>query len=105
MAKDIGHCSSVLYSLSKVINSIGSNFLEDGILWISGILKKNDNLAKDELEVNTIFYIENIIRKYIFKNRQKIKTTKKIKEDVIIILNFLVERGSVTGYLLREDIL
>ena len=105
VAEDIGHHPSVLYSLAKILNDIGSNFLEDGILWISGILRKNDNLIIDELEVNTLFYIENIVRRYSLTNRHKIRTTKKIKEDVIIILNFLIERGSVTGYLLREDVL
>lgn len=105
VAEEIGDNPSVLYSLSKVLNDIGSNFLEDGILWISGILKKNAHLFTDELEVNTIFYIENLVRRYVFTKRQKIKTTTKTKEDVIVILNFLIERDSVTGYLLREDVL
>lgn len=105
VAEDIGHHPSVLYSLSKILNEIGSNFLEDGISWISGILQKNNNLFSDELEINTIYYIENIVRRYILTNRQKIKTTKKIKENVIVILNFLIERGSITGYLFREDVL
>jgi hypothetical protein len=105
VAEDIGHHPSVLYSLSKILNDIGSNFLEDGILWISGILKKNDNLFTDELEVNTIFYIETIARRYTLTNHHKIRTTRRIKENVIVILNFLIERGSVTGYLSREAIL
>lgn len=105
IAQDIGHCPSALYSLSKILNDIGSNFLKDGIFWISSILKKNKNLLSDELEVDTIYYIENLVRKYILMNRQKIKTTSKIKKEILIILDFLVERGSVTGYLLREDIL
>lgn len=105
VAEDIGYHPSVLYSLSKILNDIGSNFIEDGILWISDILKKDANLFSGELEINTIYYIENIVRRYILKYRQKIKTIPKIKNEVIVILNFLTERGSVTGYLLREDIL
>jgi hypothetical protein len=105
VAQDIGHCPAVLYSISKVLNDIGSNFLEDGIFWVSNILKRNKNLFSEELEINTIFYIENIVRRYILTNRQKIKKILKIKKDIVTILNFLVERGSVTGYLLREDIL
>ena len=105
VAEDIGHHPSVLYSLSKILNDIGSNFIDDGVMWISNILKKNKELISQKLETNTIYYIENIIRRFIITNRQKIKTTLQIKKKVIIILNFLVERGSVTGYLLREDIL
>jgi hypothetical protein len=105
VAQDVGHHPSVLYSLSKILNDIGSNFLEDGVFWISGILQRNENLFSEELEINTIFYMENIVRRYILTNRQKIKTNKKIKSEVVVILNFLIERGSITGYLLREDIL
>jgi len=105
VAKDIGHHPSVFYSISKILNDIGSNFIDDGIIWISNILLKNKELILGELETNTIYYIENIIRRYVLINRKKIKTSLQTKNQVIVILNFLVERGSVTGYLLREDIL
>lgn len=105
VAEDIGHHPSVLYSLSKILNDIGSKFIEDGIVWISNILQKNENLSSEKLETNTIYYIENIVRRYILTNRQKIKITLQIKNQVIVILNFLIERGSVTGYLLREYLL
>ncbi len=104
VAEDIGHHPSVLYSLSKILNDIGSNFIDDGIIWISNILQKNNQLISEELETNTTYYMENIVRKYIMKNRHKIKKSVQLKNKVIAILNFLVEKGSVTGYLLREDI-
>ncbi len=105
VANDMGHCPTVLYSLSKMLNSIGSNFLEEGISWISVILQRNEKLVTEDLETNTVYYVENLVRRYFLRNRQKIKTTLQIKKQVIVILNFLIERGSVTGYLLREDIL
>ena len=107
MKSDISRPDPILflYSISKVLNDIGSKFLEDGIFWVSDILQRNKNLFSEELEINTIFYIENIVRRYILTNRKKIRKTLKIKKDIITILNFLVEKGSVTGYLLREDIL
>lgn len=101
----MGHFPPVLYSISKVLNEIGSNFLEDGILWLSNMIEENKNLLSEELEVNTIYYIESIVRKYILTRRQKIRTTLQTKKAVVSILNFLVERGSATGYLLRENIL
>ncbi len=79
--------------------------MDDGLFWISGIIEANPNLVSVDLETNTIYYIENLVRRYIVNNRQKIKRTNRIKHDIIIILNFLTERGSITGYLLREDIL
>jgi len=105
VAIDMGHCPTVLYSLSKILNSIGSNYLEEGISWISNIIQRNNDLVTEKLETDTIYYLENLIRRYILKNRQKTKTTAQIKKQVMVILNFLVERGSTTGYMLREDIL
>ncbi len=105
IAKDIGHCSSVLYSISKILNDIGSIYLEDGISWISSMLNQNSNLWTDKLETNTIYYLEMYAKKYIYNNREKIKKISKIKHENLVILNFLVEKGSVVGYMLREDIL
>jgi hypothetical protein len=105
VAHDIGHHPVVLYSLSKVLNDIGSNFMEDGIFWISSIFQRNGKLPSEELEINTVYYLENLVRKYIFTKRQKIKQNLQLKNQLITILDFLIARGSAAGYLLREDIL
>jgi hypothetical protein len=105
IAQEIGSYPPVFYSLCKILTDIGSRFLEDGISWLSDIIQRTPKLVSDKLEVNTVYYLENLIRKYVLTNRSKIKRTVKIKDAVMVILNFLVERGSVTGYLLREDIL
>lgn len=101
----IGHCPSTLYSISKLLNDIGSNYLDDGVVWIFNILDKNKIFNNDRLHENTIYYIESLIRKYIFINREKIKKTKSLKNKILVILDFLVVEGSVVGYMLRESIL
>ena len=105
VVNDMGHCPTVLYSVAKVLNDIGSNYLEEGISWISTILEKNENLLSEELETNTIYYLESLVRRYISKNRLTLKTTRRVKQQIMTILNFLVARGSTTGYWLRDDIL
>jgi hypothetical protein len=105
VSEDIGENPVVLYSLSKLLNDIGSSFKDDGITWISDIIKKNPGLSTEELEVNTVYYIENLVRSYILKNRNKIKMTLQLKDQILVILDFLLRKGSVTGYLLREDLL
>jgi hypothetical protein len=94
-----------LYSISKFLNDIGGGFIDDGIVWLSEMLEKNKNLMTEELEVNTIYYMENLVRNYAFHNRREIKRSQLLKERMITILNFLVENASVTAYLIREDIL
>jgi len=104
VSSKIGHCPSTLYSISKLLNDIGSIYLEDGIIWVSTILENKDYINK-KLETNTIYYLENSVKRYIFKNRENIKTSISLKNKLIIILNFLIEKGSVTGYMLRESII
>jgi len=105
VAQEIGSYPPVFYSLCKILNDIGSRFLEDGVSWLSDIIRRTPKLVSEELDADTVYYLENLIRRYALTNRSKIKKTIKIKDAAIVILNFLVERGSITGYLLREDIL
>lgn len=102
---DVGCCPSVLYSISKLLNGIGSIYLEDGISWLSKMLKVNKNLWSNDLESNTIYYLENIVRKYAYTNREKIRKTKQLKQEFLVILDFLIQKESVVGYMLRENIL
>lgn len=105
VSEDMGGNAPVLYALAKLLNDIGSNFATDGIAWISGLLQKNPDLSRKELEVNTVYYLENLVRSFILKNRQKVKTDPQLKKQILVILDFLLEKASVTAYLLREDIL
>lgn len=105
VVRDMGHCPSVLYSISKLLNYVGSIYLNNGITWISMMLKNNKNLWVEKLEVNTMYYLENLLKKYIYTNREKIKKVRKLKQEVLVILDFMVNKGSVVGYMLRENIL
>jgi hypothetical protein len=102
VVKDIGNHPAVLDSIAKFLNEIGSEFLNEGVFLISNMILRN---AGNKRETNTVFYIEKLTRKYIYLNRNKVKQEIKIKNKILIILNFLIERGSVNAYLLREDIL
>jgi hypothetical protein len=105
VARDIGEHPAVLYSLAKLLNEIGSGFATDGIFWVSEILERGVNLADEKLETDTIYYLENLVRGFVLRNRHKVRTTPQIKAAILVILNFLVEQGSVTAYLVREDVL
>jgi len=104
-SKDIGHIPSVLYSITRVLNSIGKEFKTEGIDWIYTIVSNNRLLELGDLESHTLSYLENFMRKFIFINKQKLKEEVRLKNKVIPILDFMIERGSIHGYLLRENIL
>lgn len=104
-SKEMGNIPAVLYSIVKVLNSIGAKFQDEGIEWIHTIVSNNKSLQLDDLESNTLYYLEKFLRKYVFINRQRIKEEIKLKNKIIPILDFMIERGSIHGYLLRESIL
>jgi hypothetical protein len=98
----MGHASVVLYSIAKVLNDVGSQFALDGVTWLSSMIIANKYI---ELERYTIEYIEKFIRRFILSNRKNVKRDKVLRDKVICILDFLFEKGSIIGFLLREDIL
>lgn len=104
-SKEIGAVPAVLYSIVRVLNSIGSNFKNEGIDWIYTIVSTNSSLNLDDLESVTLDYMEVFLRRFVFTNRQKIKEEIRLKNKIIPILDFMIERGSIHGYLLRESIL
>lgn len=104
-SKELGNIPAVLYSIVRVLNTIGTNFKDEGIDWIHTIVSNNKSLSLGDLESATLYYLEKFLRKYVFINRQKIKEESKLKTKVIQILDFMIERGSIHGYLLRESIL
>ena len=105
IATQIGNNPSVLFAIAKILDGIGSCYLNDGIVWIANMLDKNKDIFESKLEADTIYYLEHISKKYIYKKREEIKRTKQLKQEILIILNFLVKNGSVVGYMLRENIL
>jgi len=104
-SKELSHVPAVLYSVSRVLCTIGSKFKKEGIEWLYTIVSKNNALVLDDLESNTLFYIERFLRKFIFENRENIKRDFRLKLKVIEILSFIIEKGSMRGYQLRESIL
>lgn len=104
VSKEIGNIPSVLYSITRVLTSIGTNFEKEGIEWIYTIVTNNSSLHLADLQSHTLNYLERILRKFIFVNRQKIKEEIILKNKIIPILDFMIERGSIHGYLLRESI-
>jgi hypothetical protein len=78
----------------RLLNEIGSGFVEDGMGWISNIIQKAPDFAYRELEVNAVYYLENLMRGYVLGNRHKVRTVPLVQQQVLTILNFLLEKGS-----------
>jgi len=104
LSDKIGGEPSFIYSICKLLCGIGSEFVDDGIYWISNAIKNHDIDLSQDKSGNTLFYLERYMRRYLFKNHDKIRRTPNLKARSMMVLDFLVEQYSITGYLLREDI-
>lgn|GEM_PF-3917797 len=96
---------AVLYSIARLIDGIGNRYFRKGITWISRIIVASNGFENIKIDSNTMFLIESVIRKYVLLYRDEIRRKRSQLEEVIIILNWLVNSGSVIGYMVREDIL
>ena len=72
---------------------------------MSEIIERGVHLKDENLETGTIYYLENLVRRFVLRNRHKVRMTPHIKSAILVILNFLIKQGSVTAYLVREDVL
>ena len=105
ISEDMGEYPPVLYSIAKVLCSIGFNFDKEGLEWVFTIVSNNRTMNLADLESNTIHYMESFVRRYVYSNKQKIKKEINLRNKIIPILDFMIERNSVHAYLLRESVI
>lgn len=105
-SNQVGYHGVTLYAVSRVLNTIGFNaFFDDGIEWLSSIVRDNPHLRNVSLPVNTRYYLEVYMNRYVRKYIFTLPSNPQCKHMVLDVLDFLVEKGSATGFLLREEIL
>jgi len=61
------------------------------------------NMRVDSISVMDSIVIDNCL--LVLRSLRLIKTDKRTKERILIILNFLINQGSSKAYLMREAIL
>lgn len=95
-------CESLIEYFSYLFFGVGSKYLNDGISWLA-IIAKNCRINPNE-SCNT-YYLEQIIKKYIYESLSEIRTNGIRKKEVINILDYLIMKESVLGYMLKDNIL
>ena len=104
-SKDYGFHKATLYGIGYFINHIGYElFREEAIVWFYDIISNNPHLREVKLLTNTIYYLEQYMEMYCDYHRSDIKRNRTIKGQVEKVLDFLVERGSTIGFMLRDEL-
>ena len=105
VAVRIGYHPVVLDSIAYVLNSVGKDtFFREGVEWLSIIIKNNPHLKKADLPVHTRYFIEEYMSELVKREKVTLRREEHRRKQVLVVLDFLVERGSEVGFGLREDV-
>lgn len=92
--------AKALECIVKDLTNIAYNYQTEGMEWISKIVLNHSSL--NLAETNTLFYLEQVMMEYVYANKMKIRQTPALLEQVRVVLNFMVNKSSVTGFVLRD---
>lgn len=103
--KAFGYHKATLLGIGYFINHIGVEIARrEAITWIYEIVNNQKHLWKVELLTNTMYYLENYIKIYCDYYMKEIKTDFNTKKKVLKVLDFMVEKESAIGFLLRDEL-
>lgn len=97
------HCEGsavIAEGLVKLLTTIGSNYRNEGIRWLSTAFGHYPSMSLDNTV--TMQYLEFVMMPYVYTNKMQIRKNPELLADVRTILNFMVSKSSVTGFILRD---
>jgi hypothetical protein len=100
MVKEVGenHVDTIM----NVFSIIGEKaFLPQGLTWIVDLLKKNPTEKIALINHSG----ERLIKKLFYNHISTVKGNKKLIDDFICLLNEMVDLGSSSAYLFRENVI
>jgi hypothetical protein len=102
-AAAVGNTPAGFGALVSILNSVGQVFLPEAILWLGHALERaqGTNLLQDR---NADFDLEVLLRKVCYGYGIIIRQRPELHRAVLALLDRLVERGSHTGFRLRDYI-
>ena len=96
--EDIVVC--LVYSSWHYSEERARELCKEGMAWISKVVENHP--AMNLVGTNTLFYLEQVMMEYVYGNKMLIRKTPALQEQVRTILNFMVSKSSVTGFVLRD---
>ena len=95
---------ATLFSIIKLLNTIGKEtYFESGVYWIYNLIQK-DIECKCDLYINTLYYLEEYIGKFVSKYKIHFKEDKQLRKIIQTILEYMVNQGSSIAFFIREEI-
>jgi len=103
-ASAVGNTPAGFGALLSILSSVGQVFLPGAVRWLANSVKRAN--GRDLLEdPNAEFQLEILLRKVCYDHGTIIRQQLDLHRAVILLLDKLVERGSHTGFRLRDYII
>lgn len=90
----------VFEGLVKVLTTIASGYITEGMAWIAKAINLCPTMSLNETQ--SLKYLELVMMPYVYRNKMKIRKDPELLDQVRTILDFMVAKSSVTGYMLRD---
>ena len=94
--------SRVLDAYVSFLYQVGAQSLPDAFIRIAQRLQQVDP-SQMVLKGNTIFCLEILLQRYVYRQSLKLKRKRKLREAVFFLLDFLIENGSSSAFRMRDD--
>ena len=97
------HCQGngvILEGLIHIFVALEGNFKTKGIGWISKAIKLHPLMSLKG--TNVMSFLEIAMTSFVYAHKMQIRKDFTLLEQVRIILDFMVSRSSVTGFMLRD---
>ncbi|MER2512256.1 MAG: ATP-binding protein [Nitrosomonas ureae] len=92
---------ATLNAYSRFLHDIGERSLPNGFVIIGE--RFGDRLMKEVLDSNTVFYLESLLRRYVYGEPLMLKQNPRMRMAVLRVLDQLVEAGSSAAFRMRDD--
>ena len=90
----------VFEGLVKVLTTIASGYKTEGMSWIAKAINQCPTMNLNE--TLGLMYLELVMMPYVYTNKMQIRKNPELLAQVRTILNFMVTKSSVVGYMLRD---
>lgn len=100
MAENARGNATVFNGLVSLLTTVGTNYKKEGMRWISTTIERYPNI--NLRDTPALQYLELIMMPYVYANKMQIRQNPELLVQVRTILNFMVTKSSVTGYVLRD---
>ena len=100
MAEICAGNAEALESMTRVLTTIGRKFRTEGMSWIAKSLMQAPDM--DLTGSNALLYLELVMLPFVSINKMMLRKSPELLSKVRIILDFMISKSSVTGYMLRE---